>query len=280
MKKILFVSVAALGLISSSAFAQSTTSTYESVVNSQLRAAEAAYLSLGFHRVTSTGSQTLSDDQSKTYDLPVIAGQRYAVLGACDADCSDLDIKVMDATGREVISDVATDDLPTAYFEASQTGNYRLEVKMYQCNTSPCFYQTIVVSNNAPAAAATSASTYDTQVNNQLDLLESTSAQNNYRRLFRSPMLHMNKSAVENYTVTLTSGINYKIVGVCDNDCPDMDIKLLDPTGVEVAQDVLTDSVPIVDYRASKGGAYTVRVVMYNCTSNPCSAAVSVMSRN
>jgi len=286
MKRIFLTAIASLTLLSTSAFAQQNqTNTHQNVVASQLRAAEAAYLSLGFRRTTTTGSQSLNDDGNATFNMPVVAGQRYAVLGACDGDCTDLDIKVLDPRGATVTQDAATDDLPTAYFEATQTGNYRLQVTMYQCNSNPCYYQATVVSFGTPTPAPVAApappaqnNNYDAQVTSQLDRVEEAANGMNYRRLFRSPMMHMNKDAVENYTVVLTQGVNYKIAGVCDNDCPDMDIKLIDPTGREVAADVLTDSVPIVDYRAVRGGAYTVRVVMYNCTSNPCSAGVTVMA--
>lgn len=284
MKRLLLTTIAGLSLISTSALAQaSQTNAHQNVVASQLRAAEAAYLSLGFRRTTTTNSQSLNDDGNATFNMPVIAGQRYAVLGACDSDCTDLDIKILDANGATVTQDAATDDLPTAYFEARQTGNYRLQVTMYQCTSNPCYYQATVVSFGTPTPTPAPApvaqnNNYDAQVTSQLDRVEEVANGMNYRRLFRSPMMHMDKDAVENYTVVLTQGVNYKIAGVCDNDCPDMDIKLIDPNGREVAADVLTDSVPIVDYRAARGGAFTVRVVMYNCTSNPCSAGVTVMA--
>ncbi|KAF0113080.1 MAG: hypothetical protein FD128_1321 [Hyphomonadaceae bacterium] len=286
MKRLLLTTIAGLSLISTSAFAQaSQTNSHQNVVSSQLRAAEAAYLSLGFRRTTTTGSQSLNDDGNATFNMPVIAGQRYAVLGACDSDCTDLDIKILDASGAMVTQDAATDDLPTAYFEARQTGSYRLQVTMYQCTSNPCYYQATVVSFGTPTPTPAPApapvaqnNNYDAQVTSQLDRVEEVANGMNYRRLFRSPMMHMDKDAVENYTVVLTQGVNYKIAGVCDNDCPDMDIKLIDPNGREVAADVLTDSVPIVDYLAARGGAFTVRVVMYNCTSNPCSAGVTVMA--
>lgn len=278
-----FIGLCAISTIflASNAFAQAAeTNTHENVVSSQIRSAEVAYWSLGYNRVLQVGSHSLNKDAKATYDFDVVSGKSYAILGACDSDCSDLDMRVLRPDGSEAIKDDKTDDLPAIAFTANSTGRYKLEISMYACSTNPCFYNATIVSN-APAAAASDSNSsntnYDGQVSAQLDRFEEVAVGQNFRRLFRSPMLHMNKDAVENYTVTLTRGINYKIGGVCDNDCPDMDIKLLDPSGREVASDVLTDSVPIIDFKPTQGGAYTVRAIMYNCTSNPCSAGLTVM---
>lgn len=274
--------LAAAAMVAGPAAAQ--TNDYESQVQTQVRSAEAAYLAVGFTRVLSTGSASLADDAKSSFTMNLTAGRRYSVFGACDKDCTDLDIKVFDPAGNQIAADTATDDIPTATFGAAASGSYRLEVTMYQCNTSPCYYAATVVgsggasanvqANAAPSTA--SGSDYEGQVRRQLDAVESSAS--GYARLFRSPMMQLRKDETRDFSVTLVPGINYLIGGVCDNDCPDMDIKLFDPNGNEVASDTATDSVPIVRYVPNMGGTYRVRAVMYNCTANPCWAGLTVMA--
>jgi hypothetical protein len=62
------------------------------------------------------------------------------ILGVCDNDCSDVDLRLYGPDGSTVIQDLATDDHPTLNFTAPSTGNYRLEVIMATCRQSPCYY--------------------------------------------------------------------------------------------------------------------------------------------
>lgn len=72
--------------------------------------------------------------------------------------------------------------------------------------------------------------------------------------------------------VTLTGGKLYSIVGMCDTDCANSDIVVLDGDGLEVTRDVEADDFPIVN--VSKSGTYTVRFLMVTCAANPCGYAV------
>jgi hypothetical protein len=267
--------------LASPAFAQNTN---EAAVNTQVRAAEAAYAAVGFTKVMGTGSKSLPDDGVNNFNMTLNAGTRYSVFGACDKDCRDLDLKVFGPNGQELASDTATDDVPTIAFTANQTGSHRLEVKMYNCTVAPCFYAATIVAggggavpvNMMSSAPASSANQWDAQVNAQLDSFENN--QSNTVRLFRSPIFRLNEGANQDYPVSLAGGVAYKIGGVCDNDCPDLDIQLLDPGGNIVERDALTDSLPIVSHTPKKSGLYRVRVIMYDCNSGPCSAGVTVMA--
>ena len=68
------------------------------------------------------------------------SGRSYIILGVCDNDCSDVDLRLYGPDGSTVIQDLATDDHPTLSFTAPSTGNYRLEVIMATCRQSPCYY--------------------------------------------------------------------------------------------------------------------------------------------
>jgi hypothetical protein len=265
------------------AFAQNQ---YTQQVNTQLDAMESNARDQGQARLFRSPIFRLNEGATQSYPVSFVAGRSYTIGGVCDNDCPDLDIKLIDPSGREVATDVLTDSVPVVTHDATRTGTYSVRVIMYDCNAAPCSAGLTVMGssggggNNRPASllSAPANGQFDQQVNDQLNTFETN--QSSATRLFRSPIFRLNEGASRDYSVTLTGGVSYKIAGVCDNDCPDLDIKLLDPNGKEVASDSLTDSLPIVDYRAGQGGQYTVRVVMYDCNTGPCSAGVTVMATN
>ena len=66
--------------------------------------------------------------------------------------------------------------------------------------------------------------------------------------------------------------------GVCDNDCRDLDLILLDERGNEISQDTSTDDIPIVNARPKWTGRFTLRVIMEDCRVNPCNYGVRFFS--
>lgn len=79
----------------------------------------------------------------------------------------------------------------------------------------------------------------------------------------------MANGSSDSWSFTLPGGNSYKIVGVCDNDCEDLDIEV-SIDGAVIAEDVLDDDVPIVDFTATNETRYTVRVTMASCSADPC----------
>ena len=83
---------------------------------------------------------SLDDDESDNLNVTLRGGVRYAFLGVCDNDCSDVDLRLFDEDGDEVDSDVRTDDWPIVEVTPGHTARYRLKVIMASCSVSPCFY--------------------------------------------------------------------------------------------------------------------------------------------
>ncbi len=74
------------------------------------------------------------------------------------------------------------------------------------------------------------------------------------------------------FKVTLTGGSSFQLVGVCDNDCDDLDIQLLDSAGKEVDKDDKKDDFPIVG--TTSAGTYQARVTMVACKTDRCAFGV------
>ena len=83
----------------------------------------------------------------------------------------------------------------------------------------------------------------------------------------------------EDLTIKLQPGTSYAFMGVCDQDCQDIDLRLYDPAGDEVTSDVRTDDWPIVSISPSYSGTYTLRVVMASCSKDPCFYGVGVYTK-
>jgi hypothetical protein len=89
----------------------------------------------------------------------------------------------------------------------------------------------------------------------------------------------LDDDAIEDLTITLRPGTSYAFMGVCDEDCHDIDLRLYDPDGDEVASDVRTDDWPIVTITPVFKGTYRVRVVMASCSRNPCFYGIGLFTK-
>lgn len=76
----------------------------------------------------------------------------------------------------------------------------------------------------------------------------------------------------------MTGGVEYRIIGVCDGDCANVDIELIDSRGGVVMNDMLPDNYPVVSYTAQTDGVYYARLLMQNCTVAPCFAGVRILA--
>ncbi len=83
---------------------------------------------------------SLNDDAKGSHDMTVVGGRDYVLFGACDNDCTDLDLLIYDGDGDLVRRDVATDDRPVLIFTPRNSGKYRIEVVMATCSDEPCRY--------------------------------------------------------------------------------------------------------------------------------------------
>lgn len=89
----------------------------------------------------------------------------------------------------------------------------------------------------------------------------------------------LNSGETDSFNVNLRQGYKYKIIGVCDKDCKDLDFKLFDDNGNQVSSDSSADSMPIVDVSPKWSATFKLQVKMYTCTRNPCFYGLTVMRK-
>jgi hypothetical protein len=78
----------------------------------------------------------------------------------------------------------------------------------------------------------------------------------------------------------LRAGVRYTVVGVCDDDCVDLDLRAHAPGAGEVLdEDVSTDDVPVLTFTATVNGPHPVTVIMSECRAEMCYFGLKVLAR-
>lgn len=127
----------------------------------------------------------------------------------------------------------------------------------------------------APLQAAAQ-SQWEQQVLEQIRTASDIFAPEGYSMVGDAHTGSLHDESSEDFHVTLQAGVSYVMVGVCDNDCPDVDLMLFDDSGNEIDSDYETDAVPIVEVTPFRTQSYRVHVYMADCTSEPCFYGVGV----
>jgi hypothetical protein len=131
----------------------------------------------------------------------------------------------------------------------------------------------------AVAVPATAQNTYQQQIIRQLTQA-ATAVQGQGYAADRAPVMgSLNDDAQEGVLIQLNAGMHYAILGVCDNDCTDVDLRVFDPLGNMIGEDILVDDHPVVEFTAGTTGQYRANVIMATCNTNPCYYGVQVYAR-
>jgi hypothetical protein len=83
----------------------------------------------------------------------------------------------------------------------------------------------------------------------------------------------------DDITVNLKTGVSYTIIGVCDEDCGDIDLGLYDDNGNLVSSDTGEDDVPVITITPGWNARFTIRVVMAECSNGPCRYGVGAFGK-
>lgn len=105
-----------------------------------LDAAAESYFENGYHYGGYTHEGSLEDGESERLTIRIGAGMETQLIGACDTDCSDLDLTLYDPAGREVDSDLQMDDFPIVSVRPNKDAAYTILVQMVECDADPCRY--------------------------------------------------------------------------------------------------------------------------------------------
>lgn len=80
-------------------------------------------------------------------------------------------------------------------------------------------------------------------------------------------------------TINLHRGVNYAFVGVCDQDCQDIDLRLYDEGGNLIDSDTGNDDYPYIKVRPRWSGQFKIKVTMARCRANYCYYGIGAFGR-
>jgi hypothetical protein len=80
----------------------------------------------------------LTLDHPYLWSVYMRAGETYRVYGACDDDCSDLDMEIYGADGNLADRDTTRNDTPYVQIRPAQSGRVYVRIWLYACSAEPC----------------------------------------------------------------------------------------------------------------------------------------------
>lgn len=100
----------------------------------------------GYAQQYAAGAEAVGDDEmarlaaqeAHDWQVSLQGGRSYRVLGACDTNCTDVDLAVLDPSGAVVASDVLLDDYPVVDVRPAENGRYTVRIGMATCNIERC----------------------------------------------------------------------------------------------------------------------------------------------
>jgi hypothetical protein len=143
------------GIVAAAFFAKpaAAQNDYERQVRAYLENGMGVHASLGYRRDQSNADVIVPLEMESPYLWSVYLreGVNYRVYGACDNDCSDLDMEIYGADGHLADRDVATDDVPYVQITPTRSGRAYVRIWLYQCSAEPCYIAARVLEGGTPA---------------------------------------------------------------------------------------------------------------------------------
>jgi hypothetical protein len=69
----------------------------------------------------------------KVWEVQLVRGVDYQVVGVCDSDCKDVDMEIYDPSGAKVGGDTLVDDFPRVQFRPAVSGAHTVKVWLRNC---------------------------------------------------------------------------------------------------------------------------------------------------
>jgi len=135
----------------SAAPAQQEVTEWQQVVLDQLAAFDEAMLERDYHPVVLNVLGSAAQGERQRITVTLIDGVDYGVGAFCDRDCSDIDLRLYDQAGRELLSDLEPDDYPALDLSAQRTEAFEVELDMVTCTAEPCFYGLSLYATTPPS---------------------------------------------------------------------------------------------------------------------------------
>jgi hypothetical protein len=131
---------ALLAILLFSVHGQLHSQTYSDQVYDQLKSAYNTLRQYGSIKLEKTIINNVSDDTNDGWTFYFSSSKKYFIVGACDNDCSDVDLYIRrENSSYTIAEDEKPNDMPVLSFNPSSSGRYTVTLKMYNCSESICY---------------------------------------------------------------------------------------------------------------------------------------------
>lgn len=112
----------------------------QQIIVAQLQQASANLAAQGYSQVGQPFSGGLQPGEAWNIPAQMQVGYEYQIVGVCDRDCSDLDMRLYDGNGGLIIEDTSTNSQPNVGVLPTSSGAFTIQIHMYACSVAPCYY--------------------------------------------------------------------------------------------------------------------------------------------
>ena len=79
--------------------------------------------------------------------------------------------------------------------------------------------------------------------------------------------------------LTLEAGVPYAVLGVCDQECSDLDLEVQDSARTRLVRDIELNDTPVIELTPAVTGSYRLLVTMYDCRTAACAWTAQLFRR-
>ncbi len=229
----------------------------------------------GFHLLGQIMTGILPAGETMSVRVNLVEGADYMVAGYCDSDCTNLDLVLVDSFGEEVEADTLPDAEPVLMFRAEATGAFFVRAEVMECPSNACTLAFGVMGSTAEPGMIPGE-----DMAGRLTLVGAEFMSLGFLEIGDERVGSLNNEQTVSIPITLEAGREYRMVAVCDQDCFDLDLALLDPEGETLTSDVLDDAIPILAHIADSTAEHSVEVRMIACGLEPCAFRLASFAKN
>ncbi len=114
--------------------------TYSDQVYNQLKRVYSTLRQYGDVKLEKTIINNVADDISDDWTFHFSSSKSYLIIGACDNDCSDVDLYITKPnSSTNIAKDTERNDNPVLSFKPTYSGRYMVRLKMFNCRESFCY---------------------------------------------------------------------------------------------------------------------------------------------
>jgi hypothetical protein len=199
-------------------------------------------------------------------EVELVEGRRYMVAAFCDESCADIDLVLFDPDGAGVASDIFPTDEPVLNLTAATTGTYTVRVAMVECSEDDCAYSLGLFEGTFEEELALErVHMAGREMNVQDEMLAGGFSQLPFQEVDSLPQDYELR-----IPLPLRAGVDYQIVGICDDACSNLDLALFNPWGDLVDADDFMDAVPVLSVSTEEDAPFRLSVYMAGCEATSC----------